>query len=70
MQSYWDNLSKTDRAALAEQVKSTPGYLRLVFKGHKKAGFDLARRLEEKTHGVITKAELRPDIYGDHIAKR
>lgn len=68
MQSFWDKLSKLERDHLAKQVNSTPGYLRLVFKGHKKAGFDLAQRLEDKTNGVIKKAELRPDIYGNHNA--
>ncbi|MFO5510044.1 transcriptional regulator, partial [Klebsiella pneumoniae] len=47
----------------ANSVGSTPGYLRLVFNGYKKAGFSLATRLENITLGEIKKSELRPDIY-------
>ncbi|WP_062748989.1 YdaS family helix-turn-helix protein [Erwinia persicina] len=64
MKTYWDTLSKSERATLANKVKSTTGYLRLVFKGHKKASFILAQRIEEVTCGSVTKSELRPDIYG------
>lgn len=63
MNDYWDSLSPTQRADLAQRVGSSAEYLRLIFKGHKKAGFLLARRLEEETNSVITKTELRPDIY-------
>ncbi|MCP6559227.1 helix-turn-helix domain-containing protein, partial [Klebsiella pneumoniae] len=36
---------------------------RLVFNGYKKAGFDLAKKLEKCTAGAITRSQLRPDIY-------
>ncbi|MEG9766763.1 transcriptional regulator [Enterobacter hormaechei] len=63
MKEYWDSLSKEQQRKLAQRVGSTPGYLRLVFNGYKKAGFSLAKRLEDTTSGVIQKSELRPDIY-------
>ena len=63
MKAYWDSLSKEQQHKLAKTVGSTPGYLRLVFNGYKKAGFSLAKKLEETTLGVILKSELRPDIY-------
>lgn len=63
MKEYWDSLSKEQQCELAASVKSTPGYLRLVFNGYKKAGFALAKKLEEITAGAITKSDLRPDIY-------
>ncbi|WP_413722663.1 transcriptional regulator [Sodalis sp. RH24] len=69
MNEFWDALSKSERAILAEQVKTSPGYLRLVFKGYKKAGFELAQKLEEVTGGTVTKADLRPDIYGNAKSK-
>ncbi|WP_122986910.1 YdaS family helix-turn-helix protein, partial [Escherichia coli] len=46
---------------LAVKVGSTPGYLRLVFNGYKKASFVLAKKLEQCTSGAITKSDLRPD---------
>ncbi|HBM8398976.1 TPA: Ail/Lom family outer membrane beta-barrel protein [Escherichia coli] len=47
---------------MAGKVGSTPGYLRLVFNGYKKASFVLAKKLEQCTSGAITKSDLRPDM--------
>ncbi|EPN1932879.1 transcriptional regulator [Cronobacter dublinensis] len=63
MKDYWNTLSAKQKAELAKKVGSSTGYLRLVFKGHKKAGFQLCQKLEEETAGAISKNELRPDIY-------
>ncbi|WP_217076126.1 transcriptional regulator [Klebsiella sp. PL-2018] len=63
MKKYWDALSKQEQQALASCVGTTPGYLRLVFNGYKKAGFGLAKKIESATGGVITKSVMRPDIY-------
>ena len=63
MKEYWDSLSKEQQSDLAGCVGSTTGYLRLVFNGYKKAGFSLAKKLEETTAGIISKSDLRPDIY-------
>ncbi len=41
MHEYWDGLTPTQRVELAERVGSSAGYLRLVFKGHKKRAFSL-----------------------------
>ncbi|HFT7039778.1 TPA: transcriptional regulator [Klebsiella pneumoniae] len=63
MKDFWDSLTKEQQSTLAARVGSTPGYLRLVFNGYKKAGFNLAKKLENITSGQITKHDLRPDIY-------
>lgn len=63
MKRYWDSLSQEERSHLASKVGYSAGYLRLVFTGHKKAGFILAQRLEVETKGQVTRSELRPDIY-------
>ncbi|HID5455655.1 TPA: transcriptional regulator [Klebsiella pneumoniae] len=63
MKEFWDSLTKEQQSTLAASVGSTPGYLRLVFNGYKKAGFNLAKKLESITSGQITKYDLRPDIY-------
>lgn len=69
MKRYWDSLSKHERSQLAKRVGSSAGYLRLVFTGHKKAGFTLAQKLEAETAGAVTRAELRPDIYAASDSK-
>ncbi|HDT3130574.1 TPA: helix-turn-helix domain-containing protein [Klebsiella variicola] len=63
MKEFWDSLTKEQQSTLAASVDSTTGYLRLVFNGYKKAGFNLAKKLENITSGQITKFDLRPDIY-------
>ncbi|HEJ7928004.1 YdaS family helix-turn-helix protein [Serratia marcescens] len=65
MKIYWDTLSKSEQNALAKRVGSSSGYLRLIFNGYKKAGFSLAKRIEEETNGKVTRCQLRPDIYGN-----
>ncbi|SQK20318.1 YdaS family helix-turn-helix protein [Escherichia coli] len=62
MKAYWDSLTKEQQGELAVKVGSTPGYLRLVFNGYKKASFVLAKKLEQCTSGAITKSDLRPDM--------
>ncbi|EPC7738102.1 TPA: transcriptional regulator, partial [Escherichia coli] len=54
MKAYWDSLTKEQQGELAGKVGSTPGYLRLVFNGYKKASFVLAKKLEQCTSGAIT----------------
>ena len=63
MKEFWDSLTKEQQSTLAASVGSTTGYLRLVFNGYKKAGFNLAKKLENITSGQITQFDLRPDIY-------
>lgn len=63
MKEYWDSLTKEQQELLALNVGSTAGYLRLIFNGYKKAGFSLAKKLEDTTSGAVTKSDLRPDIY-------
>lgn len=63
MKTYWDSLSKSEQIELAKRVQSSPGYLRLIFNGYKKAGYLLAQCIEKETKGAVTRTSLRPDIY-------
>lgn len=67
MKAFWDKLTIAEQHELAHKVGSSRGYLRLIFNGYKKVGFSLARSLEEATDGAVTKAQLRPDIYGNPV---
>lgn len=62
MKEYWDSLSKEQQRKLAQCVGSTRLFA-LSVQRIQKAGFSLAKRLEDTTSGVIQKSELRPDIY-------
>lgn len=63
MKSYWDSLTASEQESLAIASGTSRQYLRLIFNGHKKAGFQLAISIENLTHGHVTKQQLRPDIY-------
>lgn len=54
------------RKALAEKCGTSPEYLWQVATGWRarKPSVDLARKIEEATAGAVTRAELRPDIFG------
>jgi DNA-binding transcriptional regulator YdaS (Cro superfamily) len=55
------------RKALADAIGSSPDYLWQIataWKG-RRASPALAAKIEEATAGVVTRAELRPDIWGD-----
>ena len=50
---------------MAEYLRITPTWLSLIMKGRRKASAILCARIEKATGGLVTRAELRPDLYGD-----
>jgi DNA-binding transcriptional regulator YdaS (Cro superfamily) len=64
IESYWKSLSRSAKVALANSLDTSPEYLRHVFLYDKQAGPVMVRGIERETGGVITAAELRPDLFG------
>lgn len=56
------------REALATAVERSPDYLWQVATQRRRASTDLARAIETATAGQVTRASLRPDVWGDDIA--
>ena len=58
---------KTDvrgaKAEMASYLKITPTWMSLLIAGRRKASPVLALAIEEATNGLVTKQELRPDIF-------
>jgi DNA-binding transcriptional regulator YdaS (Cro superfamily) len=54
------------RRQLATAVGSDAGYLWQIATGWKgrKAGVDLAKKIEQATAGQVTRHDLRPDVFG------
>lgn len=54
------------KAALALACGTTPQYLWQIATGWrgKRAGHELAKRIEQATNGEVTRHDLRPDIFG------
>ena len=51
------------KAEMAEHLKITPTWLSLIISGKRKASPVLALALENATGGLVTRQELRPDIF-------
>ena len=52
--------SKTE---MAEYLRISPTWLSLIMKGQRKASPELSLRIEKATQGLVTREELRPDIF-------
>lgn len=61
--NYWRQLDAYQRETLANHLKTSTEYLRLIMFGHKKPGATLARKLHDRTKGEVDKHKLRPDIF-------
>ncbi|HHQ2586107.1 TPA: transcriptional regulator [Providencia rettgeri] len=63
MYDFWKKLSNEEKTKFASMCESSVGYLRLIFSGHKKAGYKMCNLIEKNSNGQVRKSELRPDIY-------
>ena len=61
MKEYWKNLSALQKRGLASRVGTSAAYLRQVFLYGRKAGYEMAMKIESETG--IPRHEIRPDIY-------
>ena len=59
------------RQRLADDCGTDAAYLWQIATGWRgrKAGIDLAKRIEAATDGQVTRYDLRPDVFGDAPAK-
>lgn len=62
--TFWFGMAQEQRAAFAERVARSPGYLQLVAGGFRRASPALAIAIDEKSRGVVTREEIRADIFG------
>ena len=61
---YYKSLSAREKRELAKKVGTTVPYLCHMAHGTRRPGPDMARKLEKASRRVVTKKELRPDIWG------
>jgi len=58
---------KTDvrgaKAEMAEYLKISPTWMALIIAGRRKASPVLSLAIEKATNGLVTRQELRPDIF-------
>lgn len=60
--AYLRTMSKEERAAFAARCQRSPGSIRNVASGYRKAGVALALLIEEQSHGAVLKTDVLPDF--------
>ncbi len=65
LRDYLRVLRPDVREAFARDAGTSVGYLYLLGGGHRKAGHALAKEIEKASAGVVTRYDLRPDIFGE-----
>ena len=61
---YLNDLSKAEKSLYAERSGTTIGYLRKAISLRQRLGAALVRRLDEESGGIVSRHELRPDVFG------
>lgn len=62
---YLDEFGAKEAARLAGAAGISPAYFKQIAYKFRRPSGPLCLRLEEKSGGKLTRAELRPDIYGE-----
>lgn len=63
--TYWQAIPGENRAAFALRCGSTEGYLEHIASGYRKASPGrLVPAIVRETGGMVTREELRPDVFG------
>jgi DNA-binding transcriptional regulator YdaS (Cro superfamily) len=50
---------------MAEYLKVTQSWMSLLIHERRKPSAALSKRIEEATQGLVTRRDLRPDLFGD-----
>jgi hypothetical protein len=67
LRDYFNSLTPEQRKQFCLEISMTEGSLRKALSVCR-FGAHTAIRIERATHGAVTRAELRPDIFGDDAA--
>lgn len=62
---FWKALTVQQRESIANEAGTSAEYLRQVLVYERQPSADMAKRLEEATHGKLTRRTLRPDLFAD-----
>jgi len=60
---YFSTEPRGAKSEMAEHLGITPTWLSLVMKGDRQASANLCARIEKATGGLVTRVELRPDLF-------
>lgn len=68
MRDYLNSIGQPEREQFASAAGTSVGYLWLLAGKHRQPSPKLARKLQEASGGILTLAELRPDLWGEEAA--
>jgi DNA-binding transcriptional regulator YdaS (Cro superfamily) len=60
---YFSTEPRGAKSELAEYLRISPTWLSLLMNGSRKASPELSVKIEKATGGLVTREELRPDIF-------
>jgi DNA-binding transcriptional regulator YdaS (Cro superfamily) len=63
LSDYFKSDIRGAKSEMAEHLRITPTWLSLIISGKRQASPVLAIALENATGGLVTRQELRPDIF-------
>ncbi|MCX8649961.1 helix-turn-helix domain-containing protein [Gilliamella sp. B2776] len=61
---YLNQLPKGGKSQFAKEIDVSKSFLCQMASGKANVPIRVAKKIEEHTHGQVTKAELRPDVWG------
>lgn len=64
LEAYWDRASLALRKQVAKDAGTNYRWLYQIAKEHHLCSAALAKKIELATGGIVTRAEIRPDIFG------
>ena len=65
LKQYFDEEPIGAIKEMAEYLGVTQSWMSLLIHERRKPSAALAKRIEEATQGLVTRRELRPDLFGD-----
>jgi DNA-binding transcriptional regulator YdaS (Cro superfamily) len=60
---YFSTEPRGAKSEMAEYLRISPTWLSLIMNGSRKASPELSLKIEKATQGLVTREELRPDIF-------
>jgi DNA-binding transcriptional regulator YdaS (Cro superfamily) len=60
---YFSTEPRGAKAEMAEYLDITPTYISLLIHGKRRASPHMAISIEKATQGLVTRRDLRPDLY-------
>lgn len=69
LRTYLATLAPIDQAAYAKRCGTSIGYLRKALSTKPRLDGALVRKLDEESSGIVSRYDLRPDVFGSAPVK-